>query len=526
MNNIDDELLFADEDEVLEQPGVEGDAGSASEGWKVLIVDDEPSIHDITRLALRDIRYDGHGLTLLHAHSGSEALEVMAQESNIALMLLDVVMESERAGLDVVEKIRKAQGNNMVRIILRTGQPGQAPEREVIQNYDINDYKEKTELTSDKLFTVVISALRSYRDLMRIERSRIGLEKVVEASSHLFSQPSLEQFFAGVLEQMVSLINIESDALFALDIESAKIRDASFSFDALKVMAGTGVYANRVGSKLHEVLDEQVRQHVTDAQLDQCHVYKDGHSILYIRENSLIFLDGRQPLDDIQGNLLDLFCRNVSIAFENLLLDEEILDTQKEIAYMLGTTAEFRCKQTGNHVRRVAEYSYLLATLLGYPENEAELIKLAAPLHDMGKLGIPDRILLKSSELGDEEFEIMKSHTTIGYNMLKASERPLLKAAAIIAHEHQEKWDGSGYPRGLKAEEIHPYGRLLAVVDVFDALNSNRHYKSSWDRKDIVNYFEEQQGRHFDPQIAQCFCENIDQFFALHQRHMDLETEV
>lgn len=526
MNNLDDDLLFADEGAADEQQDQKLHPAATAGGWKILIVDDEPSIHDITKLALRDIHYDGQGLNLLHAYSAEEARATLANEPNIALVLLDVVMENERAGLDVVHYIRQTLGNTLVRIILRTGQPGQAPEREVIQNFDINDYKEKTELTADKLFTVVISALRAYRDLTRIERSRQGLEKIVEASSHLFSQSSLERFFAGVLEQMLSLINIESDALFGLNIHSARKRDANRSVEGLNIMAGTGIHASKIGQPVNTVLPRSILQHLETAQQDRCHVYEGDHSILYIRDHSLIFIDGIQPIDDIQRTLLDIFCRNVSIAFENLLLDEEVLDTQKEIACMLGTTAEFRCKQTGNHVRRVAEYSYLLAILMGYSEPEAELLRLSAPLHDLGKLGTPDSILLKNNKLSDEEFRVIQRHTTIGYEMLKSSERPLLKSAAILAHEHHERWDGSGYPRGLKGEEIHPFGRLLAIVDVFDALISNRHYKHAWSRERVISYFETQQGGHFDPEIAQCFLDNIDQFYALHDRYIDHVPEM
>jgi response regulator RpfG family c-di-GMP phosphodiesterase len=521
MSDFADELLFAEEEEsgAPPQPSVQ-DAG-----WRVLIVDDEPAIHDITRLALRGIHFDGHGLTLLHAYSAREARTLLANESQIALILLDVVMEDEHAGLDLVRHIREKLGNTLVRIILRTGQPGQAPEREVIQNYDINDYKEKTELTADKLFTVVISALRAYRDLARIERNRQGLEKIVEASSHLFSQSSLERFFVGVLEQMLALINVESDALFALNLDLARKRAASRSLEGLRVMAGTGSHASQLGAPVSTVLPGAILQQLETAQQDRCNVYEDDHSILYIRDHSLIFIDGVAHIDEIQRTLLSIFCRNVSIAFENLLLDEEVLDTQKEIAFLLGTTAEFRCKQTGNHVRRVAEYSYLLAKLMGYPESEAELLRLAAPLHDLGKLGIPDNILLKSSGLSNAEFEVIKSHTTIGYEMLKASERPLMKTAAILAHEHQERWDGSGYPRGLKGEAIHPYGRLLSVVDVFDALISERHYKQAWPRERVIAYFEEQCGGHFDPVVTRHFLDHIDQFYALYAQHLDLESE-
>jgi len=161
-------------------------------------------------------------------------------------------------------------------------------------------------------------------------------------------------------------------------------------------------------------------------------------------------------------------------------LNEEIQSTQKEIIYKMGEIGETRSKETGNHVKRVAEYSKLLALLYGIDKNEADNLLIASPMHDIGKVGIPDSILKKPDKLTIEEFELMKEHSIIGYNILKDSNRDILKTAAIVAKEHHEKYDGSGYPLGLKGEEIHIYGRITAIADVFDALGSDRCYKKAW----------------------------------------------
>lgn len=194
---------------------------------------------------------------------------------------------------------------------------------------------------------------------------------------------------------------------------------------------------------------------------------------------------------------------------------KEIVETQKEIIYTMGTIGEKRSLETGLHVRRVANYSYLLAKLYGLSEQEAEVIKFASPMHDIGKIGIPDAVLNKPGPLNDEEWEIIKEHPTLGYEMLKHSKREILKAAAIIALEHHERYDGSGYPRGLKAEEIHIFGRITAIADVYDALGNDRVYKAKWNLQQIIELFEKEKGKQFDPELSDLFLKNIENFEQL-----------
>ena len=208
-------------------------------------------------------------------------------------------------------------------------------------------------------------------------------------------------------------------------------------------------------------------------------------------------------------------------SIEAVRLQQEIEETQKEIIFTMGEIGESRSKETGNHVKRVAEYSYVLALGSGMSEEEAERLKLASPMHDIGKVAIPDAVLKKPGKLTDEEYEIMKTHTTIGYNLLRGSNRELLRTAAHIAHEHHEKWDGTGYPRGLKGEEIHLYGRITAVADVFDALGSDRVYKKAWELERIINLFREERGRHFDPKLVDVFMEQLPRMLEARDRYKD-----
>ncbi|MBI9108927.1 MAG: HD domain-containing protein [Spirochaetales bacterium] len=203
---------------------------------------------------------------------------------------------------------------------------------------------------------------------------------------------------------------------------------------------------------------------------------------------------------------------------EAVLLQEEMDNTQREIIFTLAETCEMRSKETGNHVKRVAEFSRVLAGFLGMNQNDALVLKTASPLHDIGKIAIPDSILLKNGPLTDEEKIIMNSHTTLGWEMLKHSDRIIFKAAADIAIHHHEKWDGSGYPAGLRSEEISLYGRITAMADVFDALANTRVYKKAWEKERILKLFQEERGKHFDPSLIDIMLEHFDSFWNINIR--------
>ena len=205
-------------------------------------------------------------------------------------------------------------------------------------------------------------------------------------------------------------------------------------------------------------------------------------------------------------------------------LNDAIEETQREVIYAMGEIGETRSKETGNHVKRVAHYSKELALLYGLSKEEANKLQMASPMHDIGKVGIPDAILNAPRKLTEEEFEIMKTHAELGYKMLKNSNKPILQAAAIVANEHHEKWDGSGYPNATKGEDIHIYGRITAIADVFDALGSERVYKKAWELEKILELFKEQSGRHFDPKLVELFLGNLDIFLEIKDQFEDVKV--
>ncbi|MEW5820003.1 MAG: HD domain-containing phosphohydrolase [Cyanobacteriota bacterium] len=206
---------------------------------------------------------------------------------------------------------------------------------------------------------------------------------------------------------------------------------------------------------------------------------------------------------------------------ESALLYKEIEETQKEVIFRMGDIAEAKSKETGNHIKRVAEYTRILCKNYGLSINETELVVMASPMHDIGKIAIPDDILHKPGKLTTDEFDVIKTHTTIGWELLKFSKRKILKTSSIIAYEHHEKWNGRGYPRGIAGTDIHIYGRVLAIADVFDALISDRCYKKAWPIEKVISLFKEEKGQHFDPDLVDIFFDRLDDFLEIKNKYLD-----
>src|SRR6266852_5432151 len=289
--------------------------------WKVAVIDDEPAVHDGTRFALSDYRLNGQGLEILSAHSAAEGRDLLRSHADVAVVLLDVIMETDTAGLGLVEFIRDELKNETVRIILRTGQPGQAPERRVIVDYDINDYKAKTELTADKLFTAMTAALRSYQQLQRMVETRRGLEIIIEAASTLFDFKSMQRLAEGVLTQIGSLLNVDCAGILVL-------REPQNSHEAFSVLAGSGCYSRFTGTDASDMIDHDLRRLVEEAFGRRRHEFSARRSVLYIRTLSgrevVVVLEAARHLSDTDRALVEIFCSRLSIAFDNVILYEQL----------------------------------------------------------------------------------------------------------------------------------------------------------------------------------------------------------
>ena len=607
--------------------------------WKILIADDDEAVHSLTKTVLADFEYQDKSLKMLSTYNGEDTFKLLKDDKDIVLVLLDVVMETDDAGLNVVRRLREELNNNLTQVILRTGQAGKAPELDVVKNYAINDYKEKTELTSQKLYTSIITAIRSYENIKSLESNKKEINKlnfdlnksvqsfdksvmaakvdaqgIISYASKAFckttgysqeellknklsllrhpdlSQKLMEELDASYVmhkswsgelqyltksqqtlwlrlnrfpefdndDNFLHFMNIYEDITHKKEVESLNydMKRLISTFDENVIASKTDIDGNITyvseafcktsGFKKEELIGKKHRivKHkdtsnefyetlwstITSKNIWQGEIKdrrKDGTS--YWLRTTIT------PEYDIRGNFLSYtsVSENISdkkhIEKANIdieILNTEIEETQKEVVFRMGAIGEARSKETGMHVKRVAEYSKTFALYLGIPEQKAEILKQASPMHDIGKVAIPDSILNKPGKHTPQEWEIMKSHAELGYKMLENSNKNILRVAAIVAHEHHEKWDGTGYPRGLKSNEINIYARITTVADVFDALTQKRIYKEPWSTPKVLDFFSENSGSHFDPELVQLLHDNIKEIERISDYSISLMEEV
>lgn len=504
-NPMMDEVIFAPEEEAVIQAPSNGK-------WKVVIADDDEEVHALTRLVLSGFTFGNKELEFLSAYTGEETVSILRRNPDTALLLLDVVMEKEDAGLMAAKAIREELKNAFVRIILRTGQPGQAPEKDVVTNYDINDYKAKTELTALKLYTTVTAALRAYRDLRTIENHRKGLEMLNEASAELFLFRSREMFAESVLGRLINFLEHQAKG----DDSGVSGYIARSCDGGFLISTGIGTFRGKDNESictLHPDMDESYFWDMPPFQAD----YLFANDMIYCfgedsGDREILYIKHNEPINKVMKDLLHAYLNNVRTAYNNVHLNQELINTQTEMIRTLSETVENRSHETASHVDRVADFAWKMAKLTGMSEEESDLMKIIAPLHDIGKIGIPDSILNKPGRFNDDERAIMKTHSEIGYKILAKSNRDLFRYAAIIAHQHHERWDGTGYPNGLAGEAIHIYGRIVGLVDVVDALSNERVYKDAYAYDKCIEIITEGRGTQFDPHLVDVFLENVRAF--------------
>lgn len=549
--------------------------------WKVLIVDDEQEVHDVTKLVLRNFEFEGKSLKLLHAYTAVEGIRMFGEHSDIAVALLDVVMDGDDAGLRLVHHVRQAMGNRFVRIILRTGQPGIAPEREVITRYDINDYKEKTELSAQKLFSVMISALRSYRDIKALDDMRRGLERMLETATSLFRARSIPRFADISLHKLASLFDLEKSIL------QDKLGGGIFVVQSSQLYARGEVLANIGSSAMlapgwHNVTLGQVAEHDLPA---------DTLSILIstrYNEDFLIWLSLGRPATALDRSLAELFKLKATLALDHLILLQKNQDAQRQainalariaaerksiaaspeednrpqlsmqpvgltgsisesysrhglamatgfvdFLYQLATQAEISswgsAEQAACHIIRIGTYAHFIARQMGLDNDFCETIKTAAGLHDIGSLfsAVYNTGSWYQADKGSRR--IACEHARNGKDFLMGNASTTLPSATLrmagdIAMHHHETWSGSGYPDKLSGKSIPISARIVAIADFFD---THTHTQLDGEKlplsdSEIYELVATSSGYYFDPEIADIFLQHFDKLVALRECLNDL----
>lgn len=299
--------------------------------WRILIVDDDEDVHESTVLSLQGLEVLGRGLSFLHARSAAEAAAVLMRETDVAVVLLDVVMEDHHAGLSLVDHIRRTLGLHNVRLILRTGQPGYAPELEAIRDYDINDYKTKGELTRHRLFTTVTTAIRSYEQIRRLDESRRGLELVIRASNQFIAQDGLQPFAVGVITQLAALLGVHAEGLVCAQVDAAgEGPSAPPPAGPYVVIAAAGRYAAMVRRNVEHIDDSRVREGIARCLREQRTVSGDESFVLFIPgrdgRHFAVFIDSPQAPCEPDRHLLEVFCSNIAVCARNIQLVASLHD--------------------------------------------------------------------------------------------------------------------------------------------------------------------------------------------------------
>jgi len=486
--------------------------------WHILVVDDEPSVHDVTRLTLARLEIFDQPIKIHSAFSAAEARELLKGDTIFCMAFVDVVMETQHAGLELVDWIRNDINNHDIRLILRTGQAGMAPEAEVIRNYDINDYKSKTELTAQSLSTCVFNGVRGYRDITTISRSLTAFRKLIDTSASLLKEDDINQMASTAFKGLLSMLNMESSSLYI-----TRRQRNLFSNDE-NVISCTGRFAQSEETGFDK-LPADVLAKIEQAYSSQSTVVTEtdfaGYFSTGTNAGAVLYVQFEDDPTHFRAGLVELFATQAVLIFENLSRKNQLETSQKELMYIVGDAVEARSLETGSHVKRVALFCEFFAEKTGQSKEFVSAIKIAAPLHDIGKIAISESILHKPGKLTPDEWEIMKTHAAGGATILEKSNLPIAKLGAHLARWHHENWDGTGYPGGLVGLKIPIEARIMAIADVFDALGAKRSYKKAWADDEILKFILEQRGTKFDPELVDILETHFEDLIELRNQFPD-----
>lgn len=472
--------------------------------WVVLSVDDEVTIHDITRMMIEDFHFEGRPVALSAVTSGREAMAFMAEHRDVALILLDVVMEQEDSGLEVARYVREELQNHYTRIVLRTGQPGQAPEEMVIRTYDIDGYSEKTDLCRQQLYSVLYSRLRAYRDICSLQRQRSSMEGVVHAIANLNSAQDLASFAAAILTQISTIISDDNSAIV---VQRPSAYAVVQQRGGLNILAASGDYVGVVeGEELITrapgvyTLIQQVLVARQDLHLGEQHLFY-YHAPL--GQESVVYINSSREISEQARSLLGLFATNIAITHQTHLNRCEFDKICETHSATLSTMLAYRDRGVSPRVARVDASQ--LAQAYGIAADVAALIGKAAHLHGLGKMLIPDDIL-QQDEITAAEWQLIRQQAQVGYEMLHATNSALLIMIATITQQQHERWDGQGAPQGLKGEAIDVAVRIIALLDRYDELTRVPSCSALAVRQQI----EAEAGGRFEPRLVELLFQLID----------------
>jgi response regulator RpfG family c-di-GMP phosphodiesterase len=493
-------------------------------------VDDEREVHEITKLVLSGVTFNGRCLTFLHAYTSHEAISQIASNPDIAVALVDVVMDGDSAGLRVIDHVRNVLCNKLIRLILRTGQPGSAPEKEVLVKYEINDYKTKDELSATKLFSTVVTALRNYMDLSALEESSRGIDRVLEATSAMFRARTLERMAEVALTKLASLLNAGAGQRSNLTVRGSFVRKNSGAWSAVASLGEPGLF-DEIGKSSS---DDDGFSQIVKIELDV-----DDESF------AIWFNPGRE-LTVVEQSLIQLFRLNTHGALRHLLtlLQVEIaqhmavmaistvglnisaqcenvrrLDTfasstpQLENDFLVTLAVQGEVAQWGtqkramSHLLRVKELSLKVAEALKLEPQFCQDLCYASQFHDIGNVFVPvydaGSWFVPTATSRDKA----EKHALAGMSYLRnlRSLHPRrLSIASEIAAGHHESWNGAGFPKGVVGDCIPISARIVAAVDFWDTYTHANEFSNrpAYSKAETLEMLSIASGYYFDPRVV------------------------
>lgn len=507
-----------------------------SKGDRILVVDDEEVIREL----LRDILTD-EGFEVATAANGRMALDLLENSSGVVAVFTDIMMP-EVDGIELIRRVRHLDPS--VVCIVMTGYATLDTARAAVKEGAYDYVLKPFNLSEIKM--AVTNALERRR--LSTENARLlEITELFNISETIASIREEQRLLDYVLKAALNRVGARRGSVMTVSADGGRLTVASSVGlpaalrDASVNMANS--ISGWVAENVQPLFVPDIQQHPDVRRMSQ---QLRGHSFISVpleRKSALLneFGMGVMPAPRVIAVLnvtekdaenefsesdlktLSIIANHAAAALENVRLLKDMEDAQRETLFTLGEITETRSRETGNHVKRVAEYSKLIALRCGLVAEESEVLRLASPLHDVGKVGVPDAILNKPGKLTVQEFEVIKGHTLIGYDMLKHAKGRVLQAAALIALHHHERFDGTGYPHGRNGRDIHLYGRIVGVADVFDALGVKRVYKPAWELDRILDYFREERGKHFDPELIDVFFANLEEILHIRDDFPEME---
>jgi len=345
------------------------------------------------------------------------------------------------------------------------------------------------------------------------------MRSILAAGSSLFAHQTIEGFIDQVLVELVDLLasgpgcRRVGGLAAALQGSEFVVRQVTRSDESFLGRPLQNVLPMSAIRLLPQVLRDRQGAFCPDGYLTVLGTPEGQQHVVHVRWDRLG--------SDTDRDLVRIFMANTALAYRNLALRQEIVDTQKEIIHTLSEVVETRSSETANHVLRVGLLTARLGELYGLPAPEVDVLRMVAPMHDVGKVGIPDAVLNKPGRLDDEERCLINTHTVIGHSILSRSDRRIMKAAAVVAHQHHERWDGAGYPDGIAGDAIHIHARITAVADVYDALSQHRVYRPALPHETVLGMLAADRGKAFEPALVDLFLAHQNEFRAIRDAYPD-----